>query len=341
MKNFKLTGFLIVLILLGPLCAAGLAQQQSVFDWQPGNNEAVRLDPANYHSGKNYGPSPDGGKIHVDIKSQLPVTVFLTDAAEWSEALQHPENISNLQQICPQQHVVELSYACALPPVPTTLVIRDERVSPDAAVFAGLGAVMQVVDPDSRVENAVETTVATVATIFTGHGSPTTRKFVAPNDVQIQYYQWVCMANCIQPEFQWVSQIKEKYPLTSFLKVYGGFAPDHDQTNVDIKINSPTPMIVAMLPSQVADHLYSKPDGLEPALENNACQQRGVQKLEFQCTFNMADGPQSLIVVPEPGSKVSHKKAEVEMQAVKCAANCQLIQPSGQPDATRAQQENQ
>ena len=68
--------------------------------------------------------------------------------------------------------------------------------------------------------------------------------------------------------------------------------------------------------------LHAQPGALEFALEKNSCQQRGVQTLQFQCTFNAEDGPQSLIVVPEATSKVPHKKAEVEMQAVKCVANC-------------------
>ncbi len=328
MKTIKLTSLLVML--LGPLCATSFSQQQKIFDWQPANDEMVRLDPAYYHSGRNYGPSADGGKIHVDIKSQFPVTVFLTDADAWSQALQHPEYIPNLPQICPQQHVVELTYVCALPPTPTTLVIRDERNSPDAAVLAGLGAVL---NGNSRVDNAV---AAGVATVLTGEGSAT-HKFYAPNDVQIQYYRWICVENCVQPEFQWIEQVKEKYQLTSFLKVYGGFAPDHDQTLVSIRINAPMPMIVAMLPSQVADQLYAKPEILETALENNSCQQRGVQKLQFQCSFNLAEGPQSLIVVPATTSDIPHKKAEIEMQAVKCVANCQLITPAQKTDAAGMQ----
>jgi len=86
------------------------------------------------------------------------------------------------------------------------------------------------------------------------------------------------------------------------------------------------PMVVAMLPSDVANQLHAKPEMFEPALEKNPCQQRGVQSLEFQCTFNLADGPQSLIVAPEPGEKVPHKKAEVLMLAWQCVENCQLLQ---------------
>jgi hypothetical protein len=61
--------------------------------------------------------------------------------------------------------------------------------------------------------------------------------------------------------------------------------------------------------------------------QKNSSQQRGVQSLRFACTFNLGDGPQSLIVVPEQGARVlNHKKAEIEMQAAKCVANCGLLE---------------
>lgn len=86
-------------------------------------------------------------------------------------------------------------------------------------------------------------------------------------------------------------------------------------------------MLVAMLPAQIASELHLKPETLESALEKNTCQQRGVQSSQFECTFNLSDGPQSLIVVPEGGENVpNHKKAEIEMQAAKCVANCALLE---------------
>jgi hypothetical protein len=196
------------------------------------------------------------------------------------------------------------------------LIVRDERNDPDRAVFAGLGAVLNT---DNKVDRAVGEGIEAV---LTGQGSAT-RRFIAPNDVHIQYYRWACISDCFPPEFQWIRQVKEKYELTSFLKVYGGYAPQRDGEQVSVKIKSPVPMIVALVPSQIADELHGKPDTLESALEKNSCQQRGVQSLTFQCTFNAADGPQSLVVVPEEAASVpAHKKAEIEMQAVKCVANC-------------------
>jgi hypothetical protein len=319
MKNNTLPGIL-AFLLMAAFCGPSFGQQTRVFNWLPANDESVRLDPANYHTGHAFHPGPNGGKNQVEIRSQQPVTVFMTPAEDWNLALQHPETIANLRQMCLAEHVVETTYACDMPPAPMTLVIRDERNSPDAAVFAGLGAVL---NPNDKTDRAIGEGIAAV---LTGQGSAT-RRFKSPNDVHIQYFRWDCVENCIQPEIQWIRQLKEKYELTSFLKVYGGFRPDHDGEQVSIKIKSPVPMVVAMLPSQVADQLHAQPEALETALQKNSCQQRGVQSLQFECTFSASDGPQSLIVVPEAGTSVpNHKKAEIEMQAAKCVANCALLQ---------------
>jgi hypothetical protein len=313
--------FLVASLLLCALSGASFGQDR-VFNWQPGNQEDVRLDPANYHAGQTYHASGDGGNMQVDIRSALPVTIFLAHTEEWNAALQHPENLNNLQQLCAREHVVETRYSCFVPPVSMTLIIRDERYSPDHAVFAGLGAVL---DQNNQVERAVGAGISGITAVLTEREAAK-RQFKAPNDLHIQYYRWLCVENCIQPEFQWTWQVKEKYQLSSFLKVYGGFTPDHDAAQVSIKIKSPTPMVIAMLPSDIANQLHARPEMLEPALEKNPCQQRGVQSMEFQCTFNLADGPQSLIVAPEAGAKVPHKKAEIEMQFVKCVENCQLLE---------------
>jgi hypothetical protein len=311
--------------LLVALAFAGTASaQQKAFEWQPANDEAVRLDPANYHTGRTYRPGPQGGNIHVDIESQRPVTIFLTGEGEWNRALQYPETMGTLRTVCLREHVVKTTYLCDLPAEPMTLVVRDDRGSPESAAFAGLGEVLK---RDSAVlNNAAGDAIGVgvgLASVLKGQVSPA-RHFKSPNDVHIQYYRWACISNCFPPEFQWIRQAKEKYELTSFLKVYGGYAPDRDGEVVSIKIKAPVPMLVAVVPSSVANQLHSKPEMLEPALEKNSCQQRGVQSQTFQCTFNAADGPQSLIVVPEDMGKIPHKKAEIEFFASKCVANCAL-----------------
>src|SRR5467141_2851315 len=315
--------FLFAFLLMCALSAQSFGRQPDrVFNWQPGNQEDVRLDPANYHAGQTYHASGDGGNMQVDIKSEQLVTVFLARSEDWNAAVQHPESLNNLQQLCTREHVVETRYSCFVPPVEMTLIIRDERYSPDHAVIAELGAVL---DPSNKIEHAVGAGITGITAVLAGRESAK-RSFKAPNDVHIQYFRWLCVENCVQPEFRWTWQVKEKYQLTSFLKVYGGFTPDHDATQVSIKIKSPVPMVVAMLPSDVANQLHARPEMFEPALEKNPCQQRGVQSLEFQCTFSLADGPQSLIVAPESTERVPHKKAEIEMQFVKCVENCELLQ---------------
>jgi len=318
----KLTPFfsLLVALAFGETASA----QQKVFEWQPANDESVRLDPANYHTGRTYRPGPQGGNIHVDIEAQQPVTIFLTGEGEWNQALQYPESMGTLRMLCLREHVVKTTYLCDLPAEPMTLVIRDDRGSSESAAFAGLGEVLKRDGAvlNSPVGNAVGAGIG-LAAVLKAQASPA-RHFKSPNDLHIQYYRWACVSNCFPAQFQWIQQAKEKFELTSFLKVYGGYTPGRDGEVVSIKIKAPVPMLVAVVPSSVANQLHSKPEMLEPALEKNSCQQRGVQSQTFQCTFNAADGPQSLIVVPEETGKVPHKKAEVEFFASKCVANCAL-----------------
>jgi hypothetical protein len=313
MKTSKFAALLIGLAFVQP----AFARQDSTrrFDWRPANNETVRLDPANYHAGRTYHPGPNGGNLHVEIQAQQPVTIFMVHAEDWNNAVQHPQAMANLHTICENDHVSNVVYTCELPPAPMTLIVRDDRGSSDPAVFAGLGAVL---NSDNSAERAVG---AGIVSLFTRQGAAV-RQFHSPNDVHIQYFRWDCVENCIQPEFQWRDEVKEKYDLTSFLKVYGGYTPQYDGEQVSVKIKSPVPMVVAILPSNIADQLHSNPGMLESSLQTNSCQQRGVQNMQFQCTFNAGDGPQSLIVAPEQSSHVPHKKAEIEWLIDPCVGNC-------------------
>src|SRR5213080_3244694 len=154
MRNSKMPALLALLLTCAFAGPSSGQQPDRVFNWQPGNQEDVRLDPGNYHAGQTYHASGDGGNMQVDIRSELTVTIFLAHSEEWNAALQHPELLNNLQQLCTREHVVETRYSCFVPPVPMTLVIRDERYSPSAnhVVIAELGAVLY---PSSRVERAV------------------------------------------------------------------------------------------------------------------------------------------------------------------------------------------
>src|SRR3984893_14123119 len=204
---------------------------------------------------------------------------------------------------------------------PKSLVIRDERNAghdqrdSDHAQSNGTTAA-------SATAHVIPASVAGAAVT----GRDLARQFASPNDLHIQYYAWRCVESCDQPDFQWIRQVKEKYELTRILKVYGGLMPDHDGTQISIKVKSPIPMAVAILPSPSAGQVYGKPEMFESAVAHSSCQQRGVQSSTFQCAFNVADGPQSLVLLPEAGVAVpTHKKAEIEVQAVKCIDNCTAL----------------
>jgi hypothetical protein len=323
MKTKPVVGLLVSVA----FASAVFAQQgPRKFGWIPANDETARLDPANYYGGRTYHPSAGGGNMHVDIKAQQPVTIFMAGAEEWSYALQHPGAMVTLHQVCPRTHVTETTFTCFITE-PMTLVVQDERASTGKAVFAGLGAALDQTD-----NHATRVASVGLSALLAG-GSPAKRHFVAPNDVHVQYYRWDCLENCIQPEFQWVRVAREQYKLTPYMKIYGGYAPDLDGEQISVFIKSPVPMIVALVPSSVADQLHENRQALENELDKDSCQQRAVQKLRFQCTLNVADGPQSLVVVPEDDSRVPHKKAEVEWLADKCVANCPAPQQPAGPQS--------
>jgi hypothetical protein len=291
MKNICILG-----LLLAALGVPALGQQKT-FDWVRASVEAVQLDPADYHTGRVYRPGSEGGNMHVDIHAKQPVTLAMTWAEDWNSALQHPETLGTLEYRCVREHVVSTTYECHLPPGRSlVLTIRDERTA-DRAILRGIGAIL---------------------------GHPGVKQFVSPNELQITYYRWACTDNCVQPEFQWFRLVKEKYELTSVPKIYSLLTPERDGQPLSVKIKAPVPMTIAVLPSKFADQVYDKPETLGSALANTSCKQRGVQSLSFECTFNLADGPQSLVILPD-ASAPAHKKAAIELQTVKCIANCSLM----------------
>jgi hypothetical protein len=280
------------------LCAArGSCAQESTFDWQTTNDETARLDPADYHTGRAFKFGDQAGNVHVDIEAQEQVTVEMAPSEEWSEAMRHPELLRRVSFRCVREHVTKVTYVCDVAAGrPMTLVLRDER-------------------------NSERTTVTAFSQTSTDHG--TVREFLSPNDIHIQYYRWSCVENCNPPKYQWIGELKETYDLTPALKVYDGIMPERDGEPFSVKVDSPVPITVAIVPSRAAEELRAKPDSLDSALNGRHCMERSVRSTAFECTFDLADGPQSLVAVPEGGSKVpANKKAEVEVVASKCVANC-------------------
>jgi len=283
--------------LLGTFASTGLcAQPPRTFDWVRASDEIVQLDPMDFHAGRVYRPGSDGGNMHVIIRAKQPVTVMMTGAREWNDALLHPATLGSLDYRCVREHVVDTTYECHLPPSrPMVLVLHDER-TPDRAFIQGIGAIV---------------------------GKVSARHLVSPNDVQITYHSWSCVQNCVQPEYQWTLLAKEKYDVSSAPKLYS-VTPDYDGQRMWVKIKAKVPLTLAILPSKAADEAYDKPEALSAALAQTSCKQRGVQAMEFECKINQTDGPQSLIVLSESPVR-SGKKAEVEFQTLKCVANCELI----------------
>ena len=271
------------------------------YDWVRASDELARLDPADYHTGRVYRPASGGGDMHIIIHAKQPVTLAMTWADEWTAAQLHPETWGSLEYRCLREHVTSTTYECHLPTGrPMVLVIHDER-TPDRAILQGIGVIL---------------------------GKNGARQLISPNDVQITYHSWSCVANCIQPEFNWVRLVKEKYELSTVPKLYSILIPEHDGQKLWMKIKASMPMTLAVLPSATADRVYDKLDDLGSAVADTTCKQRGVQSMEFDCTFNLVDGPQSLLIVPS-GPLKSRKKAEIEVQALKCVANCDLLTASG------------
>jgi hypothetical protein len=284
-------------------CAAlAFGQDNRVFDWTPANNETIPMEPASIHAGRTYHPDAGGGNLHVQIEAHSPVTVAMVWADEWNNAMQHPDAPVNFSFLCMHEHVVSAIYECHLPSErPMTITFRDER-KPEKAVVTTIGAIL----------------------------GPGVRQFISPNDLRIQYYAWNCVDNCILPEFHWRRIVNEKYDITPVPKVYSLMTPDHDGQELSVKIKSPIPLTVAILPSDLANQFYDRAISLTDALDKTGCKERGVQKLGFNCTFNVANGPQTLLVLPDINVS-GHKKAEVEIETVKCVEHCELLPPPPNP----------
>ena len=233
--------------------------------------------------------------MHVQIDSRYPVTVAMAWADEWDAAMR-PGAPANMSFLCVQEHVTSGIYECHLPSDrPMIITFRDER----------------------RPEKPVITTIGVIL-------GPGARQFISPNDLHIQYY------NCLQPEFHRRRILTEKYHITSVPKVYSLMTPDHDGQELSVKIKSPIPLTVALLPSHLADQVYDKTMTLTDALDQTGCKERGVQSMSFNCTFNVANGTQTLLILPDIDFS-GHKKATVEANTVKCVEHCELLPPPPNP----------
>ena len=278
-------------------CAiAASSYAQSRIYWIAADSETIPLEPAGLHGGRVYHPADGGGDMHVQIDSRYPVTVAMAWADEWNAAMQQPGAPENFSFLCVKEHVTSAIYECHLPSErPMIITFHDER-RPEKPVLSTIGAIL----------------------------GPAVRQFISPNDLRIQYY------NCIQPEFHWRRILNEKYQITPVPKVYSLMTPDHDGQELSVKIKSPIPLTVALLPSHLADEVYDKTVTLTDALDQTGCKERGVQSMSFNCTFNVGNGTQTLLILPDIDFS-GHKKATVEANTVQCVEHCELLSPSPNP----------
>ena len=279
------------------LCTfASNSSAQAPTTWIAADAETIPLEPASLHAGRIYRPAAAGGDMHVQIDSRYPVTVAMTWADEWNASQQHPDAPAHFSFICVKEHVTSTIYECHLPSErPMIITFHDER----------------------RPEKPVVTTIGVIL-------GPGVRQFMAPNDLHIQYFR------VLQPEFHWRRILDEKYQITSMPKIYSLMTPDHDGQELSVHIKSPIPLTIALLPSHLADQVYDKTVSLTDALDQTGCKERGAQTMNFNCTFNVANGTQTLLIIPDIDFS-GHKKATVEVDTVKCVERCDLLSPPPNP----------
>ncbi len=284
MRNFSIFAALLC-------CAfATTSRAQAPTTWIAADAETIPLEPASLHGGRVYRPAAGGGDMHVQIDSRYPVTVAMTWADEWNASMQHPDAPAHFSFICVKEHITSTIYECHLPSErPMIITFHDER----------------------RPEKAVVTTIGVIL-------GPGARQFMAPNDLHIQYFR------VLQPEFRWRRILNEKYQITPAPKVYSLMTPDHDGQELSVHIKSPIPLTLALLPSHLADQVYDRTVSLTDALDQTGCKERGVQSMSFNCTFNVANGTQTLLIMPDIDFS-GHKKATVEVDTVKCVERCDLL----------------
>jgi hypothetical protein len=298
MKSFSVFAAMLVCVFV----VTASAQDNRVFDWTPANSEAIPMEPASLHAGRIYHPAAGGGNLHVGIESRYPVTIAMTWADEWNAAMQHPDAPVNFEFLCVKEHVTSTIYECHLPSErPMIITFHDER-RPEKPVVATIGIIL----------------------------GPRVQQFIPTSDVHIQYYAWNCVDNCVLPCFEWRRILNEKYEVTTAPKVYSLMTPDHDDQKLSVKIKSPIPLTVALMPSHLADQVYDKSVSLTDALAQTGCKERGVQKMNFNCSFNVANGTQTLLILPDI-TVSGNKKASVEVNTVKCVDHCDLLPPPPNP----------
>jgi hypothetical protein len=302
--------YVVTLWMLFAFLALSHAQQKQ-YGWIPQGADTFRMPPGAYNGIAVFNPHGwEAIRIRLDIDAREPVMIGVVPLDDWNKAVQNRELLRSLNYACLTQGVTRLSFSCDFYSSYTSRVVvvrdmrrwehgerdRDGDRDRDWPQVAGVGA------PLARMA-------------YDG--------FFA-NEIHVVPFHWGCTENCDLPDpprFGWVDLRREKYEITSSMKSYGPFTPEKNDDKIRIYVKTPFPMTVAVVPSSLVDELYARRDAAQEILAKTSCKQYGVQKTSFDCTLQMSDGPQQVVLLPEV-EITKKKKAEIEISTVKCVANC-------------------
>jgi hypothetical protein len=252
--------------------------------WVPVSRQNYRLEPGRWQAAGTYGPGP----IHLNIGVRAGSGVNLGLVRQ--KDLDH--GIKSAMQ-CRAQGLVDSVFNCEFEATePMVLLIQDQRLPGDA-----------------------------LATAITGGWKRAAEDLTSSNVITLSQLEWGCVRGC-HPSYAWVNVSKEKFDLYPIAKTYGPITPDHDGNQVNVKMKSKQPMLLAILPVASADRLRANPAEAETLLAGAPCKQRAVEKADFTCRLNLQDGTQQVVLMAEPGIPVKKKKVEVHITMVRCVANC-------------------
>lgn len=283
------------LLVLGVTCAY---PQQKQYGWVPEAVDALRLAPGAYSGVAIFNPHGwEAIRIRMDISSHDPVMIGVVPLEDWNKAVEHRDLLEQLNYACLTEGVTHVNFSCDFYASYTSrvVVVRDLRRG-ERLYVSGPGA------PLARMA-------------FDG---------VFANELQVTPFHWGCTENCDLPDpprYAWVDLRREKFEITTAFKSYGPFTPEKNGDKIRIWVKTPFPTTVALVPSALVDELYADRDRAREILSKTACKQYGVQKTSFDCTLQMSDGPQQVVLLPEV-EITKKKKAEIEISTVKCVANC-------------------
>jgi hypothetical protein len=277
---------------------------QKTYGWVPEATNTYRVGPGSYNGISQFTPRGwEALRIRLDVSAHAPVMIGVVPLQDWNNAIQNRDLLDKLNYSCLSTNVTRLSFSCDFysSNVARVVVVRDMRrwerhEHREGPIVSGVGA------PFARMAY---------------------NEFFA-NDVDVTPYHWGCTAYCDLPDpprFAWVYLRHEKFEITSAMKSYGPFTPEKDNDKIRVWVKTPFPMTVAVVPSSVVDELYAHQERAREILSKTSCKQYGVQKSSFDCTLQMSDGPQQVVLLPEVEIK-KKKKAHIEISTVRCVANC-------------------